>query len=55
MVSKKNTHKLRLVIDYRPLNAVTVKNRAPLQDASKIIDFLGKSDYFSIFDLILGY
>ena len=36
IVPKKDSYKLRSVIDYRSLNAITIKNRVPLQDISKI-------------------
>ena len=46
---------LRLVTDYRALNAVTVKNRYPLPLISELLDQLGGSTIFSKIDLTAGY
>ena len=37
-VTKKNTIKLRLVINYRQLNKITIKNQYPLPLIREIID-----------------
>jgi hypothetical protein len=46
---------LRLCIDYRGLNAITVKNRHPLPLISKILDRLNGSTIFSKIDLKNAY
>lgn len=45
----------RLVIDYRGLNEKTVGDAYPLPLISEILDHLGKSKYFSVFDLASGF
>ena len=47
--------KLRLVVDYRKLNAKTVGNPYPLPDITEILDQLGQAKYFSCLDLAMGY
>jgi RNase H-like domain found in reverse transcriptase/Reverse transcriptase (RNA-dependent DNA polymerase)/Integrase zinc binding domain/Chromo (CHRromatin Organisation MOdifier) domain len=46
---------LRLCVDYRGLNAVTIKNRHPLPLISEILDRLGGSTYFTKIDLKDAY
>jgi hypothetical protein len=46
---------LRMVIDYRGLNAQTVKNRYPLPRIDDLIDSLGGSTVYSSIDLQQGY
>ncbi|GIL93682.1 hypothetical protein Vretifemale_21090, partial [Volvox reticuliferus] len=46
---------LRMCIDYRGLNAVTVKNRYPLPRIDDLLDKLRGSAYFSSIDLQQGY
>ena len=46
---------LRLVVDYRGLNAVTVKNRYPLPLISELLDRLNGAKVFSKIDLKDGY
>ena len=46
---------LRMCIDYRGLNAVTVKNRYPLPRVDDLLDKLRGSAYFSSIDLQQGY
>ena len=45
----------RMVIDYRNLNSKTVKDSYPLPNINDILDELGNSEYFSIFDLAMGF
>lgn len=47
--------KVRLVIDYRNLNAITVGDSCPLPLIEDIIDQLGNSVYFSTLDLSSGF
>ena len=47
----KKDRSLRLYVDYRGLNAVTIKNRYPLLLISKIIDRVNGSVIFSKIDL----
>jgi hypothetical protein len=42
---------LRLCVDYRGLNAATIKNRTPLPLINKILDRLRYSKIFTKFDL----
>ncbi|GBG92602.1 hypothetical protein CBR_g56390 [Chara braunii] len=53
-VRKKNKD-LRLCIDYRKLNAQTVKNAGPLPRIDDLLERLGGAKYFSKFDLKSGY
>jgi transposase InsO family protein len=46
---------LRLCVDYRGLNAITIKNRYPLPLASELLDRLGGSTVFSKIDLRNAY
>src|SRR5207247_1566586 len=53
-VDKKDQTK-RLVVDYRPLNEVTVKNKYPLPDINILFDQLASAKVFSKIDLRSGY
>src|SRR5438105_11867909 len=53
-VDKKDQTK-RLVVDYRPLNEVTVKNKYPLLDINILFDQLSGAKVFSKIDLRSGY
>ncbi|GBG67113.1 hypothetical protein CBR_g81537 [Chara braunii] len=53
-VWKKNKD-LRLCIDYRKLNAKTVKNAGPLPRIDDLLERLGSATYFSKLDLKSGY
>jgi hypothetical protein len=46
---------LRLCIDYRPLNKVTVKNKYPLPRIDEILDTLNTAKFFSTLDATSGY
>ncbi|BHF81940.1 hypothetical protein SprV_0802507500 [Sparganum proliferum] len=46
---------LRLCVDYRRLNAVTVRDSFPLPRLDDTIDALGQAAWFSILDLKSGY
>ena len=44
-----------MVIDYRKLNAKTLDDQFLLPNINEILDQLGGSKYFSVFDLASGY
>src|SRR3954471_2586952 len=53
-VMKKDASK-RLVMDYRSLNEVTIKNMYPLPNINDLFDQLKGAKVFSMIDLRLGY
>jgi Reverse transcriptase (RNA-dependent DNA polymerase). len=53
-VPKKNG-KLRLCVDYRKLNAITIKNRYPLPNIGELQDRLAYADWFTSIDLRAAY
>jgi hypothetical protein len=52
---KKKDESLRMCVDYRPLNAVTVKNKYPLPCIDVLFDQLVGAKVFSKIDLRSGY
>ncbi|KAK1647388.1 hypothetical protein QYE76_065193 [Lolium multiflorum] len=54
-VKKRDTNIPRLVVDYRPLNAVTIKNKYPLPIINDLFDQLSGATVFSKMDLRSGY
>ena len=44
-----------MCVDYRPLNAVTIKNKYPLPRIDILFDQLAKAKVFSMIDLRSGY
>ena len=52
---KKKDGMLRLCVDYRKLNRVTVKNKYPLPRIEDLFDQLNEACYFSKIDLRSGY
>ena len=54
-VKKKDTTIPRLVVDYRPLNAATIKNKYPLPRINDLFDQLSGATVFSKMDLRSGY
>ena len=55
VIVKKKDHTLRMCIDYRRLNDVTVKDSYPLPRIADCLDALSTGKYFSAFDLRSGY
>jgi hypothetical protein len=54
-VKKKKDNSLWMCVDYRPLNAVTIKNKYPLPRIDILFDQLSKAKVFSKIDLRSGY
>jgi hypothetical protein len=52
---KKKDQSLRMCVDYRPLNAVTIKNKYHLPHIDILFDQLSKAKVFSKIDLRSGY
>jgi hypothetical protein len=52
---KKKDGSLRLCVDYRPLNAVTIKKKYPLPRIDVLFDQLARARVFSKIDLRSGY
>jgi hypothetical protein len=52
---KKEDESLRLCVDYRPLNVVTIKNKYPLPRIDVLFDQLVGAKVFSKIDLRSGY
>ncbi|KAK4695939.1 hypothetical protein P7C70_g8461, partial [Phenoliferia sp. Uapishka_3] len=52
---KKKDGSLRLCVDFRNLNSVTVKNKYPLPLIGETLDRLGNAKFFTKFDLRNGY
>lgn len=55
VVDKKKPTGLRMVIDYRAINAKTVRNQYPLPRIDDLLDSLSGAKYFSALDLTSGY
>jgi hypothetical protein len=52
---KKKDQSLRLCVDYRPLNAVTIKNKYPLSRTDILFDQLASAKIFSKIKFHLSY
>ena len=55
LLVKKNDESLRLCVDYRQLNKMTIKNKYPLSRIDDLMDQLHRSSVFSKIDLRSGY
>jgi hypothetical protein len=55
LLVRKKDGSLRMCVDYRRLNAITVKNRAPLPRIEELFDQLRGATVFSTIDLAQGY
>lgn len=55
LLVKKKDGSDRMVVDYRALNSVTVKDRYPLPLIDDHIDRLGKCKYFTTLDMATGF
>ena len=55
LMVKKNDGSMRMCVDYRGLNAVTIKNKYPLPRIDELFDQLQGAKYFTKIDLRSGY
>ena len=55
VLARKSDGNYRLCIDYRQLNAVTVKDAQPLPRSDDILESLGGAQWFSCLDMAAGY
>ncbi|CAI7849896.1 unnamed protein product [Closterium sp. NIES-54] len=55
LFTRKKEGDMRLCIDYRALNAITIKNKYPLPRVEELFDMLGEATVFSKLDLQSGY
>ena len=55
LVKKKNSDDIRVCIDFRALNAVTVKDRQPVLLVSEVVAQLADAQVFSVLDARSGY
>lgn len=55
LVRKKNTDKLRLCVDYRELNKITIRDHYPIPLIDDHLDSLRSKSYFSCLDLKSGF
>jgi len=55
VIVKKKNGKLRLCVDYRQLNAVTIRDQYPLPRIDELLDSFKDCHYFSTIDLASGF
>ncbi|KAK5833777.1 hypothetical protein PVK06_017635 [Gossypium arboreum] len=55
LFQKKHDGSLRMCIDYRALNKITIKNRYPIPLIADLFDQLGNTRWFTKLDLRSGY
>lgn len=55
LFQRKKDGSLRMCVDYRALNKVTVKNKYPVPNVEDLFDRLGRAKFFSKMDLRSGY
>jgi hypothetical protein len=55
VIVKKRNKGFRLCVDYRNLNAITVKDSYPMQRTDEFFDAMGGSKYFTKLDAESGY
>ena len=55
LFAQKHDGSLRMCVDYRQLNKITIKNKYPLPNIADLIDRLQGANYFTSLDLLQGY